>query len=63
MAHLLAQPKQKLQLKYKITITQNHQKIELYGSPSIKELKKAQFIQMGRRGRDAEKCRMESSGG
>ena len=41
MAHLLAQPQQKLQLNYKTTITQNHQKIELYGSLTTKELKKS----------------------
>ena len=41
MAHLLAEPQQKLQLDYKTTITQNHQKIELYGSSTTKELKKS----------------------
>ena len=40
-AHVLAQPLQKLQLDYKTNITQNHQKIELYGSPTTKELKKS----------------------
>ena len=39
MAHLLAQPQQKLQLDYKKNISQNHQKIKLYGSPTTKELK------------------------
>ena len=38
--HLLAQPEQKLQLDYKTSITYYHQKIELCGSPTIKELKK-----------------------
>ena len=40
-ACLLAQPQQKLQLHYKTTITQNHQKIKLYRSPITKELKKS----------------------
>ena len=40
-AHLLTQPQQKLQLNYKTTITQNCQKIKLYGHPKIKELKKS----------------------
>ena len=31
----------KLQLKYRTTITQNYQKIELYGSLITKELKKS----------------------
>ena len=39
MVHVLTQPQQKLQLNYKTTITQNHQKIELYGSSTTKELK------------------------
>ena len=52
MAHLLTQPKQKLQLNYKTIITQNHQKIEHYGSPTTRGLKEVTFIQMGRRGRD-----------
>ena len=43
MAHLLAQPQQKLQLNYKTTITQNCQKIELYGSSTTKELKSHSF--------------------
>ena len=42
MSHLLAQPQQKLQLDYKTDITQNRHKIELYGSPTTKELKKTQ---------------------
>ena len=40
MAHL-AQPQQKLQLNYKTTITQKHQKIKLYGSLTTKKLKKS----------------------
>ena len=40
MLHLLAQLKKKLQLDHKTNITQNHQKIELYGSLTIKDLKK-----------------------
>ena len=40
-ACLLTQPQQKLQPNYNTTITQNHQKIELYGSPTAKELKKS----------------------
>ena len=39
--HLVVQSQQKLQLNYKTTITQNHQKIELYGSLTTKELKKS----------------------
>ena len=38
MAHLLAQPQQKLQINYKTPITQNHQKIEPYGSSTTEEL-------------------------
>ena len=38
-AYLHAQPQQKLQLDYKTNITQNHQKIELYGSLTTKDLK------------------------
>ena len=41
MAQLLTPPQQKLQLNYKTTITQNCQKIELYGSPTTKELNKS----------------------
>ena len=41
MAHLLEQLQQKLQPNYKTTIIQNHQKVELYGSPTSKELKKS----------------------
>ena len=40
MAHPLAQPQQKLQLNYKTTMAQDHQNIELYESPTTKELKK-----------------------
>ena len=39
-ACLLTQPQQKLQLDYKTNITQNPQKIQLYGSLTTKELKK-----------------------
>ena len=53
MAYLLAQPPQKLQLNYKTTITQNHQKIELYGSLTSKELKRSHSF-TGRRGKDPE---------
>ena len=56
VAHLLVQPQQKTQLNCKTNITQNHQKIELYGSLKTKEIKE-QFIQTGRRGGDAETCR------
>ena len=41
MARLLAQPQQTLQLDYRTAVTQNHQKIKLYGSPTTKELKKS----------------------
>ena len=41
MAHLLTQPKQKLQLNEKTIIIQNHQKIEWYESPTTRELKKS----------------------
>ena len=54
MAHLLAQPQQKLQLNCKTNVTQQCQKINLYGSLTTKELKKVTYIQMGRRGRDEE---------
>ena len=59
MACFLTQQQQKLQLNYKTTITQNHQKIELYGSSTTKELKKSSsFRWVGgaemRRLRDAE---------
>ena len=37
----------KLQLKYRRTITWNHQKIELYGSPTTKELKKPHLALAG----------------
>ena len=53
MTCLLAQPQQKLQLNYKTTITQNHQKIvrqlvaaRKFDNQGIKEVT---FIQMGRR--------------
>ena len=39
MAHFLTQPQQSLHLNCEITITQDGQKIELYGSPMTKELK------------------------
>ena len=41
MAHLFAQPQQKLQLNSKTTITQSYQKIKLYGSLTTRELKKS----------------------
>ena len=41
MPCLLAQLHQKLQLDYRTTVTQNHQKIELHGSLTTKELKKS----------------------
>ena len=41
MAHLLTQPQQKLQLNYKTTVTQNHQKMEPYGSLTTRILKKS----------------------
>ena len=48
MTHLLAQSQQKLKLNYKTTITQNHQKMELYISLTTKELKKSHsFGQVG----------------
>ena len=40
MLRLLTQLQQKLQVGYKTNITQIHQKIELYGSPTTKDLKK-----------------------
>ena len=40
MLHLCAQLQQKLQLDYKTNITQIHQKIEPYRSPTTKDLKK-----------------------
>ena len=40
MACLLGQPQPKLQLDYKTTTTQIHQKIKLYGSLTTRELKK-----------------------
>ena len=40
MLCLLIQLQQKLQLDYKTNITQVCQKIELYGSPTTKDLKK-----------------------
>ena len=41
MLRFLVQPqKKKLQLDLKTNDTQNHQKIELYGSPTTKDLKK-----------------------
>ena len=49
--------KKKLQLNYKTNTTQNHQKIKLYGRPNNQGFKEAIFIQMGRRGRDAERGR------
>ena len=41
MALLLTQLQQILQLNYKTTIFQNHQKIKLYGSPKTKKLKES----------------------
>ena len=56
MAHLLTQPQQKLQLNYKTPITQNSQKIELYGSLTTKELKKSHLSrQVG--GVEMQRCR------
>ena len=56
MPHLLTKLQQKLQLDYKTSITQNCQKIELYGSPTTKHFKEATFIQMGGgMGRDAQR--------
>ena len=40
MLCLLAQPQKELQLDFKANNTQNHQKIELYRSPTTKDLKK-----------------------
>ena len=40
MPHLLTQLQQKLQLEYTTKITQNCQKIKLYGSLTAKDLKK-----------------------
>ena len=40
MLHLLMQPWKKLKLHLKTGNTQKHQKIELYGSPTTKDLKK-----------------------
>ena len=56
MVHPLAQPQQKLQLNYKTTITQNHQKIELYGSLDNQGTKEVTLIQMGRRWGDTEEA-------
>ena len=53
MAHLLAQPQQKLQLNYKTTINQNCQKIKLYRSATTKELKKS-YLSRGKGGGDVE---------
>ena len=73
MAHLLAQPQQKLQLDYKTRITQNCQKIELYGSPITKGLKKPHLsmrvggaegrdVWRGRTGGPTPMCMVEKSG-
>ena len=40
MLHLLAQLQKKLQLDLKTNNTENHQKTELYGNPTTKDLKK-----------------------
>ena len=40
MLHLLEQPQRELQLDLKANDSQNHQKIELYGSPTTKDLEK-----------------------
>ena len=40
MLCLLAQLQKKLQPDFKINNTENHQKIKLFGSPTIKDLKK-----------------------
>ena len=40
MLHLLEQPQRELQLDLKANDSQNHQKIELYGSLTTKDLKK-----------------------
>ena len=68
MLCLLVQPQKELQLDLKTNNTQNHQKIELYGSPTTKDLEVI-FIQMGRRGRNAEmgreaqRCSVTQRGG
>ena len=40
MLCLLMQPQKELQIDLKTSNTQNHQKTELYGSPTTKDLKK-----------------------
>ena len=62
MACLLAQPQQKLQLNYKITTTQHSQKIKMYGSLAIKELKKSHSSRPRRRGGGAETWRRGTGG-
>ena len=51
----LTQPEKELQLNLKTCNTQNCQKMELYGSPTTKDLiKEATVIQTGRRGKETE---------
>ena len=54
---LLVQSQEKIQLDYKTDISKNHQKIELYGSLTTKELKKPHSSRQvtGWRGRDTQR--------
>ena len=55
MIYLLTQPQKELQLNLKTNNTQNgKKKIQVYGSPTTKDLKEATSIQTGRRDRDTE---------
>ena len=61
MLRFLVQPqKKKLQLDLKTNDTQNHQKIELYGSPTTKDLKPHSSRQVG--GKEMQRCMGEWCG-
>ena len=60
MLCLLMQPQKELQIDLKTSNTQNHQKTELYGSPTTKDLKKphsSRWIGGAKMWRQVERCR------
>ena len=69
MLHLLAQPQKELQLNLKTNITQNRQKIDLYGSVTTKDLKKPRSfrwtggVDTQKAGREAHRCSVVQRGG
>ena len=66
MFHLLTQPQKELQLNLTTNNTQNYQKIELYGSPTTKDLKKPHssgLVEGGETQRQAERRGVAWRGG